>query len=139
MPTGTNGTSSPDCPARPSAAVGARRRRPPDPGRPPAPAGLSPVPAARAGRQSCRTNADMEDGMTTIAGTLGLDSRRTEQLLETAGRAPSLHNTQPWWFRIRPDTIELHSDPERRLPVTDPDGREQRMACGAALYNLRLA
>ena len=77
--------------------------------------------------------------MTRIDGALGLASRQTEQLLEAAGQAPSLHNTQPWWFRIRPDTIELHSDPGRRLPVTDPDGRERRMACGAALYNLRLA
>jgi nitroreductase len=77
--------------------------------------------------------------MSGIDGVFGLSAERTEQLLETAGRAPSLHNTQPWSFRIRPDAIELYADPTRGLPVTDPDGREQRLACGAALFNLRLA
>jgi len=35
--------------------------------------------------------------------------------------------------------IELWADPERRLPAADPTGREHRVACGAALFNLRLA
>jgi hypothetical protein len=35
--------------------------------------------------------------------------------------------------------IELWADPERRLAAADPTGREQRLACGAALFNLRLA
>jgi Nitroreductase family len=50
-----------------------------------------------------------------------------------------LHNSQPWRFRVQPDLIELWADPERALPAADPSGREQRLACGAALYNLRLA
>jgi len=56
-----------------------------------------------------------------------------------AGHAPSLHNSQPWRFRVTPDVIEVWADPERRLAVADPQGREQRLACGAALFNLRLA
>jgi nitroreductase len=77
--------------------------------------------------------------MTDIPSTLGLTGEQVEHVLATAGRAPSLHNAQPWLFRLRPEVIELHADPRRRLPVVDPDDREQRIACGAALFTLRLA
>jgi nitroreductase len=77
--------------------------------------------------------------MTDIPSTLGLTGEQVEHVLATAGRAPSLHNAQPWLFRLRPEVIELHADPDRRLPVVDPDDREQRIACGAALFTLRLA
>jgi hypothetical protein len=71
--------------------------------------------------------------------TLGLDADQLGATLTTACRAPSLHNSQPWRFRVGPDVIELWTDPERAMPAADPDGREQRMACGAALLTLRLA
>jgi nitroreductase len=71
--------------------------------------------------------------------TLGLDADQLRATLTTACRAPSLHNSQPWRFRVGPDVIELWADPERGLPAADPDGREQRMACGAVLLTLRLA
>ena len=60
-------------------------------------------------------------------------------MLATASLAPSVHNSQPWRFLVRPDRIELHPDPDRALPATDPGGRELRLSCGAALLNLRLA
>ncbi|MFC8849797.1 MULTISPECIES: Acg family FMN-binding oxidoreductase [unclassified Micromonospora] len=56
-----------------------------------------------------------------------------------AVRAPSLHNSQPWRFRLRDGGIELLLDRERRLPATDPSGWGARIACGAALFNLRLS
>ncbi|MGS2614409.1 Acg family FMN-binding oxidoreductase [Micromonospora sp. LZ34] len=56
-----------------------------------------------------------------------------------AVRAPSLHNTQPWRFRLRDGGIEVLVDASRRLPATDPSGWGVRIACGAALFNLRLA
>jgi hypothetical protein len=56
-----------------------------------------------------------------------------------ATRAPSLHNTQPWRFRRRTNGIDLLADPTRRLPVADPTGWAMRIACGAALFNLRTA
>ncbi|MEU4804105.1 nitroreductase [Actinosynnema sp. NPDC023587] len=77
--------------------------------------------------------------MGEVTGVLGLDADGVVEVLTTATRAPSVHNTQPWRFRLGPDRIELHPDPTRRLPATDPDGREVRLACGAALFNLRLA
>ena len=61
-----------------------------------------------------------------------------EWLLATASRAPSIHNTQPWRFRVGEDVIELHADPDSRLR-TDRGGREMLISCGAALFGLRLA
>jgi nitroreductase len=57
---------------------------------------------------------------------------------EAAGRAPSLHNSQPWRFRLRAGAMEVLADPARRLPVADPAGWAVRMACGAAVFNARL-
>jgi nitroreductase len=61
--------------------------------------------------------------------------------LRSATLAPSMHNTQPWRFRVsRADQIiELHADPSRMLKYGDPHGRAVCIACGAALFNLRLA
>jgi nitroreductase len=55
-----------------------------------------------------------------------------------AVRAPSLHNSQPWRFRLRGGGIEVLLDPTRRLPASDPTDWAARIACGAALFNLRL-
>ena len=54
---------------------------------------------------------------------LGLSPEQVNTLLAAAGQAPSLHNSQPWRFRLRPHSIELHADLDRQLPVADPDGR----------------
>ncbi|MCW2722073.1 MAG: nitroreductase [Pseudonocardia sp.] len=79
------------------------------------------------------------DAARSIPGTFGLSSAQVADLLRTAGRAPSLHNSQPWQFSVTPHTIELHADPRRNPVVADPDGREMRIGCGAALFNLQLA
>ena len=62
-------------------------------------------------------------------------------LVAAATMAPSMHNTQPWRFRLEPasQTIGLYADPARMLRLGDPDGRALHIACGAALFNLRLA
>lgn len=54
-------------------------------------------------------------------------------------RAPSVHNTQPWRWRIRSGVVELHADWTRHLPWTDPDRRDLYLSCGAALHHLRVA
>lgn len=61
-----------------------------------------------------------------------------DTLLAAAGRAPSLHNTQPWRFRVDQNLLELHADRTRWLDHVDPDGRELLISCGAALFGLRL-
>jgi len=53
--------------------------------------------------------------------------------------APSVHNTQPWWFSTEGQRVSLYADAGRRLAVADPDGREMMISCGAALFTLRLA
>jgi nitroreductase len=58
-------------------------------------------------------------------------------LIQTAARAPSIHNTQPWRFKISKYHIDLYADPDRKLRV-DPIGREMLISCGAALFGLRL-
>lgn len=62
------------------------------------------------------------------------------RLLELACRAPSVHNTQPWRWRINSDdSIELWADRDRQLTVADPDGRNLAISCGAALHHLVVA
>jgi hypothetical protein len=56
-----------------------------------------------------------------------------------ATRAPSTHNTQPWHFRVRRESVELIADRSRSLPVGDPEDRELTISCGAALFTLRVA
>lgn len=75
------------------------------------------------------------------SATASLPRPVIEQLVRAAAAAPSMHNTQPWRFRVRDEgrVIELLADPRRQLPRTDPDGRAVHIACGAALFNLRLA
>ena len=67
----------------------------------------------------------------------------TEAQLRTAVpaaiHAPSLHNSQPWRFRLHGGAIEVRVDPKRRLPASDPTDWAARIACGAAVFNLRLA
>ena len=52
--------------------------------------------------------------------------------------APSVHNTQPWWFGTDGQAISLYADASRQLTVADPSGREMLISCGAALFTVRL-
>jgi nitroreductase len=74
--------------------------------------------------------------MTTIHATM---PPVIEAALRAATRAPSVHNTQPWRFVAGPNHIEVHLDRERLLAVADPDAREARLSCGAAVFTLWLA
>lgn len=60
-------------------------------------------------------------------------------VVRAALRAPSLHNSQPWRFRLRDDAVEIRVDRTRRVPVADPRDWGVRLACGAAAFNARLA
>ncbi len=70
-----------------------------------------------------------------------LDAAALETLLAAAVAAPSIHNTQPWRFRLNPanQLLEVRAAPERSLPLADPDGRAQHLSVGAAVFNIRLA
>lgn len=63
--------------------------------------------------------------------------------LQLAARAPSVHNSQPWRWRVHTATpqprLELFADPELHLPNVDPDGRGLMLSCGAALHHCVVA
>lgn len=73
--------------------------------------------------------------------TLALDGAALEKLISAAVAAPSIHNTQPWRFRLQPDisTLEVRAARERGLPEADPLGRAMHISVGAAVLNLRVA
>ena len=51
------------------------------------------------------------------------DPETVRAVLTLAGRAPSVHNSQPWHWRVGVDSLQLHTDPTRYLPKTDPRNR----------------
>jgi nitroreductase len=59
--------------------------------------------------------------------------------LALAMRAPSIHNVQPWEWRVGDDSIQLYADAARHLVHTDPDGRDLLVSCGAALNHCVIA
>ena len=76
---------------------------------------------------------------TRAASEVGISLQMARRLVSLAIRAPSVHNTQPWAWRIGPDGIDLFADESRRLAASDPMGRNLVISCGAALHHLRAA
>lgn len=60
------------------------------------------------------------------------------QAAATAGYAPSVHNTQPWKWRVREGRLELLAERSRQLR-TDPQSRLLLLSCGTALHHARTA
>jgi hypothetical protein len=60
-------------------------------------------------------------------------------VVEAAVWAPSVNNTQPWFFTARGQQLSLYADAGRQLTVADPARREMLISCGAALFTARLA
>ncbi|WP_329267804.1 Acg family FMN-binding oxidoreductase [Streptomyces sp. NBC_01451] len=67
--------------------------------------------------------------------------RAALHLARAASLAPSPHNSQPWFFAEEGHDhgFEVHTGGRQRMTVTDPGGREAVIACGAALFNVRIA
>lgn len=74
-----------------------------------------------------------------VSSVFGLRPGQVRRALESACRAPSLLNSQPWAFLLAEDRLEVHLDIRRLLPAADPERRQAFIACGGALLNLRLA
>ncbi|WP_405521736.1 hypothetical protein OG426_01240 [Streptomyces canus] len=76
-----------------------------------------------------------------MAVTADKPGRAALHLARAASFAPSPHNSQPWFFveEGHDRGFEVHADAGRRMPLTDPGGREMVIACGAALFNVRMA
>lgn len=60
-------------------------------------------------------------------------------VLSLASRAPSVHNTQPWQWRVGDHSVHLYANPDLLLPHTDPDARDLILSCGAALNHCVVA
>ncbi|RKN04224.1 Acg family FMN-binding oxidoreductase [Streptomyces radicis] len=73
--------------------------------------------------------------------TGSIDAAALTTLLSAASAAPSIHNTQPWRYRLVPDTLtlEVRAARERALPHADPLARALHVSVGGALFNLRVA
>ncbi|MCW2582526.1 MAG: hypothetical protein JWQ53_1316 [Klenkia sp.] len=63
--------------------------------------------------------------------------------VDSAVLAPSLHNSQPWSFRlhpaVRPRRLDVLVDRSRHLRAIDPTGRALVQSVGAALFNARVS
>src|SRR6185369_1266328 len=77
--------------------------------------------------------AEMETTMTIDTATANAALERAARL---SGLAPSIHNTQPWHWRIAAGHADLHADLARQLAVNDPDRRMLTISCGGALAHL---
>jgi nitroreductase len=64
---------------------------------------------------------------------------QVDAVAEAARWAPSIHNSQPWRLRRRPDGIAVLEDEARAVSVIDPLGRDRVISCGAAVLNARVA
>lgn len=62
-----------------------------------------------------------------------------DRLVAAATLAANPHNIQPWSFTVGEGVIDLYADPQRAMPVNDPDGRERAAGYGCAIENLTLA
>ena len=67
------------------------------------------------------------------------DTETIRTALTLACRAPSVHNSQPWRWRVGDGSIHLCSDPSLQLPNTDPDSRDLMISCGIALNHCVIA
>jgi nitroreductase len=78
------------------------------------------------------------ESQTGLADAQGL-ARALAEAATAAGHAPSIHNTQPWRWRLTGDHMDLLLERCRVLEVSDPDTRLATLSCGAALHHARVS
>lgn len=67
------------------------------------------------------------------------DVDKIKLLLEYGTLAPSTHNTQPWKFEIKANTLRIFIDLSKKIPVADPTGRDMYISIGALIKNIEIA
>ncbi len=67
------------------------------------------------------------------------EQEKLEFLVRFAVLAPSSHNSQPWEFEIRDNTIVIKPNYKRALPISDSNYRQLFISLGCALENLLVA
>ncbi len=74
-----------------------------------------------------------------MVATAAVDTATLDAILELACRAPSVHNTQPWTWRVYDTRVDLFADFSRQLVHADPQRRDLVISCGAALHHFETA
>jgi nitroreductase len=82
------------------------------------------------------TTSDQSE-LSTTSRFPDVETIRTVLTLST--RAPSVHNSQPWHWRVGEEGLHLYADTSRHLPNTDPDRRDLMVSCGMALHHAVVA
>jgi nitroreductase len=81
--------------------------------------------------------------MSATIHTSDTDAQAIDQALTEAAtlarHAPSIHNTQPWRWRLSGDELDLYLEKDRLLTVTDPDSLLATLSCGAALHHAQIS
>lgn len=67
------------------------------------------------------------------------DNETLRSALSLANRAPSVHNSQPWQWRLGDSSVHLYANPDLQLSHTDPDARDLMLSCGAVLNHCVVA
>ena len=80
--------------------------------------------------RSAQNPREVSPGDFPVAASL---EEQLKFLVNYAVLAPSVHNTQPWLFRILDHSIEIHADRSRALAVLDPEDRSLIISCGSAI------
>jgi len=84
------------------------------------------------------TREDLSSTGGSLETIPGLDENDIN-ILYYASLAPSGHNSQPWFVKvIGPKNWIVGIDPQRRLPVVDPENRETLLSIGAFIENLSI-
>jgi hypothetical protein len=75
------------------------------------------------------------DPQPTATSRPSIDGETIDRIIELACRAPSVHNTQPWRWRVRDSRVDLYADFSRQLVYADPGRRDLLISCGAAVHH----
>ncbi len=66
------------------------------------------------------------------------DTATVQAALSLADRAPSMHESPPWRWRVDDNRLHLYVDPDVRFHA-DPDGRDRIVSSGASLHHCVIA
>lgn len=67
------------------------------------------------------------------------EEQKMHFILRFAVLAPSSHNSQPWMFRVRNNSIEILVNHERALPGSDKNNRQLYISLGCVVENIAVA
>jgi hypothetical protein len=87
----------------------------------------------------CSAQTEVQTAIVEAMSAHFPDAETLRSALALATRAPSVHNTQPWRWRVGDRSLQLYSDPDLHLPHTDPDARDLMLSCGTALNHCVVA